>query len=334
MYSFKNDYSEIAHPEILKTLLENCDAQFNGYGFDFVSERLEKQISEKCGCKLHLYFLGGGTITNMILIDKVLNNYQTVIAVDSGHINVHETGAVEASGHKIITVKGENGKITSQGIIELCNAHIDCHMVMPKMVYISNASEIGTIYTKKELEDIYQTCQEYNLKLFIDGARIGTALMSKNNDMTLKDIAANCDAFYIGGTKNGLPYGEALLIKDEMINQDFFYHLKNKGGMFAKTYVLALCFERLFKDDLFFQLANHSDEMAQIIYQGINKKENILYPVDANMLFVYVGDENIKKINKEFAVEQWGQGTIRIVTSFNTSKNECLRLVKLLNELM
>lgn len=334
MFNFKNDYSYIAHPIVLNALLKNCDKVYNGYGFDEETKELEKYFSKICGCDLHLYLLGGGTITNMILIDKVLNNYQTVISVDSGHINVHETGAVEASGHKIITVKGVNGKITSEGINELCQKHADCHMVMPKMVYISNATEVGTVYTKKELAEIYQTCQKRGLKLFIDGARIGTALASQDNDMSLKDIANNCDAFYIGGTKNGLPYGEALLIKDETINNDFYYHLKCKGGMLAKSYVLSLCFKAIFKDDLYFALAKHSVDMAKYIFNGLNKKEKVLYPVNANMLFIKVNKEYIKQLQEEFNVEVWDEEAIRIVTSFNTTKEACDALIKQLNKIL
>lgn len=241
MYSFRNDYSEGAYPEILKRLSEENKKQHLGYGEDEICKEAKKRVHQKLKndeCDIH--FLVGGTQTNLTVISSALRPFEAVITVDSGHINVHETGAIEATGHKVIVVKGKDGKITPDGIHQAVKIHTDEHMVKPKMVYISNATEIGTIYTKKELEEIRKVCDEYKLYLFMDGARLGAALTSSENDLRFEDLCTYCDVFYIGGTKNGALFGEAIVIVSDKLKSDFRYMIKQRGGMLAKGWLIGV----------------------------------------------------------------------------------------------
>ena len=231
MYSFKNDYSEGALPAIMELLNKSNFEQTNGYGEDYFCEEAKKKIKDRLqykACDVH--FLVGGTQTNLTVIASALRPYEAVIAADTGHINVHETGAIEASGHKVLTVKGTDGKVTSEAVRKVVLDHEDEHMVKPTMVYISNATEIGTMYLKEELQELYATCKELGLYLFMDGARLGSALMAQNNNITWEDLCSLCDVFYIGGTKNGTLFGEALVIVNEELKKDFRYMIKQRGG--------------------------------------------------------------------------------------------------------
>ena len=235
MYSFKNDYSEGALPAIMELLNKSNFEQTNGYGEDYFCEEAKKKIKDRLqykACDVH--FLVGGTQTNLTVIASALRPYEAVIAADTGHINVHETGAIEASGHKVLTVKGTDGKVTSEAVRKVVLDHEDEHMVKPTMVYISNATEIGTMYLKEELQELYATCKELGLYLFMDGARLGSALMAQNNNITWEDLCSLCDVFYIGGTKNGTLFGEALVIVNEELKKDFRYMIKQRGGLLAK----------------------------------------------------------------------------------------------------
>lgn len=250
-HRFTNDYSEGAHPRILEALMNTNLTQHTGYGMDEHCQKAAELICRECShiasgadshptirTDLDIHFLVGGTQTNRIVIDAALRPYQAVIAVSTGHINVHETGAVEASGHKVIAVPGENGKLTASAVEKVLSAHRDEHMVQPKMVYISNTTELGTQYTKKELEELSRLCRLKGLYLFLDGARLGSALTSPINDLTMADLADLTDAFYIGGTKNGALFGEALVIRNDSIKKDFRYMIKQNGAMLAKGWLL------------------------------------------------------------------------------------------------
>ena len=336
-YSFRNDYSEVGHPEILKVLLDNAYTQNVGYGFDNITSDLERQVSDICGQEVKVILTSGGTQTNLVVISKILLDYEAVISVDSGHINVHETGAVEGTGHKVLTVPAINGKITPCDIEKIVALHTDCHMVLPKMVYISNSTEVGTVYTKEELEDIYKTCKENNLYLFIDGARLSQALYASN--MTLKDIVDNSDVCYFGGTKNGLPYGEMIIIKNTDISNNFHYHLKNKGAMLAKTYVLSMMFTKLLTNDLYLELGKNAVETCNTLKQGlINLGVEICYPNNTNQLFIKLDNKIVEVLSNMYAFEVWenlgNAKVIRLVTSWATSEDKVLEFLKDIKEII
>ncbi len=338
-YSFRNDYGEIGNPEIIKVLLDSAYEQTVGYGFDPYTEKLERKFRELTKEDLDLYLISAGTQTNMILIDKALSHYEAAIAVDTGHINVHETGAIEGSGHKILTVKGVEGKLTPEEVLEVLIKHSDCHMVIPKLVYISNSTELGTVYRLEELKALYQLCQEKGLYLFIDGARLAAALASKNADYTIVEMAKYSDAFYLGGTKNGVLYGEALLIKNEKLKENFRYHLKNKGGMLAKSYVVAKMFLRLLEDDLYLCQARHANRCADQLIAGIQKLNLSHLPHNhTNQIFLTLRNDVIADLEKDYDFEIWTPGalesTIRLVTSWATDIMMCDQFIQDLEKIV
>lgn len=335
--NFRNDYSEVGHPKILERLIQHTSDLYLGYGEDEVTKELERKMQKLTKQNGHMYLLGGGTQTNLTMLSKMLTNYEAVLSTESGHIHVHETGAIEGSGHKIITVKGKNGKILPEEIEEVMHTYIDCHMVKPKVVYISNATEIGTIYQKEELKRLYKVCRQYHLFLFMDGARLPIALTSKENDLSLKEIADWTDAFYLGGTKNGLPYGEMLFIKDKELDIDFRYHLKNKGAMFAKTFVLSLLFDTYMENDFYLQLANHANFMAEYLRKGLKQsKVEFAYENSTNQLFIVLENRVVEKLEKYYDFEIWKKdkekSTIRLVTSWNTSQQSCEAFLQTLKD--
>lgn len=336
-YSFRNDYSEVGHPEILKVLVDNAYTQNVGYGFDDITNNLEKLVSNICGNDVNIILLSGGTQANLVVISKILASYEAVISVDSGHINVHETGAVEGTGHKVLTVPAVNGKIMPRDIEKVVALHTDCHMVLPKMVYISNSTEVGTVYTKEELESIYATCKKNNLYLFIDGARISQALYASN--MTLKDIVDNSDVCYFGGTKNGLPYGEMIIIKNKEISEHFHYHLKNRGAMLAKTYVLSMMFTKLLTNDFYLELGKNAVSMCNVLKQGLTELGvEICYPNNTNQLFIKLDNEVIDVLKDMYAFEVWEEcgdkKIIRLVTSWATKEDKVLEFLKDIKEII
>src|SRR5690625_4285742 len=274
MYSFKNDYSEGAHPNILKKLIETNLAQQSGYGDDVYSQQAKEIIKQKtANPAASIYFVSGGTQANLLVIASLLQLHEAVISAETGHIYTHETGAIEATGHRIITVDTKDGKLEPSDIEKvLKNYALRPHVVKPKMVYVSNSTEIGTIYSKEELQQLYEYCQAKNLLLFLDGARLGHALTATDNTMTLKDIAALTDVFYLGGTKNGALLGEAIVFNNPNLAPDFDYVIKQKGAMLAKGRLLGIQFLELFQDDLYFRLAEHANKMAQMISYAIKKK--------------------------------------------------------------
>ncbi|MBQ8293111.1 MAG: threonine aldolase [Bacilli bacterium] len=335
-YSFKNDYSEIGHPIVLKELLDDAYIQNNGYGFDENTKMLEKLISEKAFQEVKVVLASGGTQTNLTVISKALARYEAVISVDSGHINVHETGAVEGTGHKVLTVLSVNGKITSQEIERIVNLHQDCHMVLPKMVYFSNATEVGTSYTKQELGNIYKTCKKLGLYVFIDGARLSQAMVAEG--VTLKDMVECSDVFYLGGTKNGLPYGELIVIKNKDIYHNFHYHLKNRGAMLAKTFVVSKMFYTLLSNDLYLELAENANMMAKKLRDGLDKLGfEICYPNKTNQLFVKMDKGLVNKLSSLYAFEVWedfeDSQIIRLVTSWATKEERIVEFLEDLKEI-
>ncbi|TJX15895.1 aminotransferase class I/II-fold pyridoxal phosphate-dependent enzyme [Tissierella creatinini] len=327
MHSFMNDYSEGAHPRILDLLNKYNLEKNGGYGLDDHSDIAKKYIKRELGRDdVDIHFIAAGTLTNVLTISAFLKPYQAVISADSGHINVHETGAVETSGHKVISVPTIDGKLRPDHIIKVLNYHQDEHMVQPKMVYISNTTELGTVYTKEELKAISKCSRENNLILFMDGARLGSALTCKSNDLSLEDIAGLVDVFYIGGTKNGALLGEALVLIRDDLKEDFRYLIKNRGALMAKGFVLGIQFEALFQDSLYFDLAEHANIMACDLTKIISDKDykffikpysNQLFPIFPNAILEKMKDEFVFSIHEKIDEDNTA---IRLVTSWATKE--------------
>ena len=325
MINFKNDYNLIAHNRILEAMLEYNKNTYVGYGLDELSEQAANAIKKHINKDVDIHFLVGGTSANKIVIAHALRPYEAVISVNTGHICVHETGAIEATGHKILTVEGVDGKITPTMIEQVVNTHVDEHMVFPKMVYITQATEIGTLYSKSELIDIYNTCKKNDLYLFLDGARLAVGL--DKSDITLDDLAKYTDVYYIGGTKNGALLGEAVVISKEELKKNFRFSIKQNGGMYAKGYVAGIQFLELFKDGLYFNLGHNSNVMADKLALGLtNRGISLEYPNVTNQLFIRVSNELYNKLNEFVLFELWAdkgnEKVIRFVTNFNTSEKE------------
>lgn len=335
MYSFTNDYSEGAHPQILEALVTTNLEQSPGYGCDSYTEKAKNLIREQIGLQsadVHLFV--GGTQVNLTGISAFLRPHEAAICPHTGHINVHETGAIEATGHKVLTVQSDNGKITPNQLQEVLDQHTDEHMVKPRLVYISNSTEIGTIYQKCELQQLHSFCKEHNLLLYLDGARLGSALTSSMNDLTLNDLATYCDAFYIGGTKNGALFGEAFVICNDQLKTDFRYFIKQRGGLLAKGRLLGIQFTELFKDGLFFTIGKHANETAMIIKDGI---QACGYPflVDSytNQQFPILPNYVVEELSKKYTFTFWSNydenhSVLRLVTSFATTKEQAHAFVQ------
>ena len=341
MYSFRNDYSEGAHPDILKRLLDMNQCQNVGYGEDALCEHAKQMLKEKLQCEdCDIHFLVGGTQANLTVIAAALRPYEAVIAVDSGHINVHETGAVEATGHKVLIADSVDGKITPEGIRKAVHLHEDEHMVKPAMVYISNATEIGTIYHREELTQIAAVCREYGLYLFMDGARMGAALAAEDNDVSFADLCTYCDVFYLGGTKNGALFGEAVVIVNDELKKDFRYMIKQRGGMLAKGWLLGVQFAALFEGNRYIEIAAHANRMAQKLQDAmeacglpffIKTTTNQIFPILPNML--------IEELQKEYAFQVWEamdetHTAMRFVTSWATEEKEVDQFIEFVNALL
>ncbi|MDF2856284.1 MAG: threonine aldolase [Neobacillus sp.] len=335
MYSFKNDYSEGAHPRILNALLESNLVQDEGYGEDqFSREAIEllKGIIGRTDVDIHL--LSGGTQTNLTAISAFLRPHEAAIAANTGHILGHETGAIEATGHKILSIDVDDGKLTPSAIQTTLELHTDEHMVKPKLVYISNSTEIGTIYNKKELEQLNEYCKLKNLLLYMDGARLGSALCSEESDLTLNEISSLVDAFYIGGTKNGALLGEALVICSDILKEDFRYHIKQKGGLLAKGRVLGIQFLELFRDNLFFELALHANKMADMLRDAlITENYTFLTHAPTNQIFPIFPNAIINELQRKYAFHIWekideNNSAIRLVTSWATKEEAVIAFTK------
>ena len=329
MIYFNCDYTEGAHPSIIEKLAETNMEQTIGYGMDEHCKHAAELIKAACSAPdADVHFLVGGTQTNVTVIDAALRAHQGVICASSGHINVHETGAVEASGHKCITIPSEDGKVYEPQVREILANHYanggDEHMVQPKMLYISNPTEWGTIYKKDELIALYELCQEYGIYLFLDGARLGYGLMCKENDLTLEDVAQYTDVFYIGGTKVGALFGEAVVITNSQLKPDFRYAIKQHGGMLAKGRLLGVQFETLFTNGLYFEIAKHAMVMAERIADKLEElgvEFTVASPT--NQIFVALPKRVVEELGKTYKFEPMGakdeeRDIIRICTSWAT----------------
>ena len=311
MLYFNNDYAEGCHQSILDALVNTNMEQTLGYSEDSYCAAAREKIRKACGNdNLAVHFLVGGTQTNTTVIAAILRPWQGVLSAVSGHINCHEAGAIESTGHKVITLPTTNGKITAQQVRDYVEWHKHDesteHIVQPGMVYISHPTEGGTLYTKAELTELYGTCREYGLPLFIDGARLGYGLMADESDMTLPELARLCDVFYIGGTKVGALFGEAVVIMNESLKKDFRFIMKQRGGRMAKGRLLGVQFDALFTDDLYFKISRHAIEMAhQIRDIFVSAGYPLLFDSPTNQQYPIMPDTELAEIGKRFGYEYW-----------------------------
>lgn len=333
MYRFECDYSESCHPAILQRLAETNFIQSPGYGEDDFCAAAKALIRKECdlsedACDIH--FMVGGTQTNLTVIASLLRPYQGVLSADSGHINVHETGAIEATGHKVLAVPTPEGKLTAGDIQAAHDAYYGDatkdHIVQPAMVYISWPTETGLLYSKAELTAISQTCRKLGWPLYIDGARMGYGLMSEACDLSLPEIARLCDAFYIGGTKQGLLMGEALVFTDPKLSVGYRCMMKNRGGMLAKGRLLGIQYQVCFEDGLYFRMAEQADRYAMAIRKAFAEKGcEFLYPSMTNQQFPILPDAWLERLEKDFAYSFWqrvdeNHCAVRFCTSWATQQ--------------
>ena len=336
-FSLKNDYSEGCHPRILETLGKTNLKQEIGYGEDEYSKKAIQLIRRKLNNpKASIHFASGGTQVNLIVISSILKPYESVVSATIGHIATHEAGAIEATGHKINTIETKDGKLTPQLIKPVLDFHSDEHMVKPRLVFISNSTEVGSVYTKSELKRLSDFCKKNNLLLYLDGARLGSALTSKQNDLTLADISKLVDIFYIGGTKNGALLGEAIIISNDKLKdlkEEFRFHLKQRGALLAKGRILGIQFLELFKDDLFFKLGKHANLMALKLAKGIKDAgyDFLTKPV-SNQIFPIFPKKVFAKMSRKYDFYAWqetkGKKIVsRLVTSWATKESDINKFI-------
>ena len=344
MIRFNCDYLEGAHPRILETLAETNFVQTPGYGEDEYCEHAREIIKDKCGAPdAYVQFLVGGTQTNLTVIASVLRPYQGVISAETGHINVHETGAIESTGHKVLALPSENGKITAAQVQEYYDAHwadeSHEHIVQPGMVYISHPTENGTLYTKEELKALYETCQKLGLPVFLDGARLGYGLMSNGTDVMLKDVAAYTDVFYIGGTKVGALFGEAVVITNPALTKDFRYMIKQRGGMLAKGRLLGIQFSTLLEDGLYEEIAGKAVKQAMRLKEAfLEKGFPLLYDSYTNQQYPIMSNCQLEQLREKYSFEMWTKldeeySAVRFCTSWATRDEDVDALIADLEEL-
>lgn len=337
---FNCDYTEGAHEKIMNALTQTNLLQTIGYGEDYFCENARESIKKACeNDNIDVHFLVGGTQTNFTVISSILRPYQGVIAPNTGHINVHETGAIEARGHKVLALDcSADGKITSNQIETYCKNHYECaeaeHIVQPGMVYISQPTENGAIYSKNELISIKKVCEQYDMPLFVDGARLGYALASEENDVTLKDLCEICDVFYIGGTKCGALFGEAVVISNDKLKKDFRYNIKQNGGMLAKGRLLGLQFGCLFEDNTYIEICKKAVDQAKYIANScVEYGFKLLTNSPTNQQFVIFSNDILQKLSKKYVLTFWEKvdethSAVRICTSWATKDENVKALLE------
>ena len=341
MLSFENDYSEGAHPKILQRFIETNMEQVPGYGNDPYCESAKAKIREACNCpEAEIFFLVGGTQTNAVVIDSMLQAYEGVVSAQTGHVNAHEAGAIEYTGHKVLSIPQYEGKMKASDL----EAYLKIfwqdesheHMVFPGMVYISHPTEYGTLYSKQELTDLSAVCRRYEIPLYLDGARLGYGLMSKSTDVTLPDIAELCDVFYIGGTKVGALCGEAVVFTKHNMPKYFVTHVKQHGALLAKGRLAGVQFDTLFTDNLYFEISRHAIEMAELLKQGLAEK-GYTFHLDSptNQQFIVLDDEQYNELQKQVRCCFWEKPddthtVVRFATSWATPKENIDKLMELL----
>ena len=343
MIRFECDYTQGAHPLIMERLLETNLEQTCGYGEDDYCKHAAELIKEACANdNIDVHFLVGGTQTNATVISSVLKGYQGAVCADTGHINVHETGAVEATGHKVLALPNIDGKINAKMVEDYVSGHYNdvtaSHMVQPGMVYISLPTESGTMYSKKEIMDIFDVCRKYDMCFFIDGARLGYGLTSEINDISLNDLCKYSDIFYIGGTKVGALFGEAVIISNDAYKKDFRYNIKRHGGLLAKGRLLGIQFETLFTDDLYFRISKNAIDMAMKLKKAFTDMGYELFADSyTNQQFVYLDDSKAEQLSKKYTFSLWGEyngkKAYRFCTSWATTNTQIEQLINDLKEL-
>ena len=331
MIYFNNDYSEGCHEAVLRKLIETNMEQTSGYGSDQYCKNTAQMICSLCDDqRLDVHFLVGGTQTNLTVIAAALRPHQGVLGANTAHVQVHETGAIEATGHKVLSLASDDGKITAAQVDAAVTAHFADeaaeHMVQPKMVYISNPTELGTIYSLAELEALSATCKKHGLYLFLDGARLGYGLTAEGNDITMADLARLCDVFYIGGTKVGALFGEAVVISNPAIKQDFRYLIKQHGGMLAKGRLLGIQFGVLLENDLYFEIAKRANALADQLRETLDELGYpLLVPGVTNQVFPIFPDELLEKLSENFSFTEQERvdadhRAVRFCTSWATTQ--------------
>ena len=343
MIRFECDYTQGAHPLIMERLLETNLEQTCGYGEDDYCKHAAELIKEACANdNIDVHFLVGGTQTNATVISSVLKGYQGAVCADTGHIKVHETGAVEATGHKVLALPNIDGKINAKMVEDYVSGHYNdvtaSHMVQPGMVYISLPTESGTMYSKKEIMDIFDVCRKYDMCFFIDGARLGYGLTSEINDISLNDLCKYSDIFYIGGTKVGALFGEAVIISNDAYKKDFRYNIKRHGGLLAKGRLLGIQFETLFTDDLYFRISKNAIDMAMKLKTAFTDMGYELFADSyTNQQFVYLDDSKAEQLSKKYTFSLWGEyngkKAYRFCTSWATTNTQIEQLINDLKEL-
>jgi threonine aldolase len=339
MYSFTNDYSEICHPNILRRLLLENDNQFSGYSEDQISDDAKTKIKGLLkDNNVDIHFLTGGTQTNLITILNCLNVHQGVISANTGHIATHESGAIEATGHKVLTIDSADGKLypkeVEQMMVDFENNETFEHVVEPGMIYISLPTEVGTIYSKKELKELHKLAKKYKIPFFIDGARLASALTSKENDIRFNEMTKLCDMFYIGGTKCGAMIGECLVIVNDSYKKHFRPLMKQRGALLAKGFVLAIQFDELFKDDLYFTIGHHENDLADKINESLLKGGIQMFQNQVtNQIFPILKNDKIKELKKNYNFHIWekideSNSVIRLCISYATNENVVNNLIK------
>ena len=337
MIHFECDYACGAHPAVMKALVETNQEQHCGYSEDERCETARQMIRELCHCpEAAVHFVVGGTQANLLVIKAGLRSFEGVLCADTGHINVHETGAVEATGHKVLPLPSVEGKITAAQVREAVllqreDASFE-HIVRPAMVYISHPTEIGTLYTKDELTALSDTCHELGLSLFVDGARLGYGLAA-DETVDLPFLAKVSDAFYIGGTKCGLLFGEAIVIPNPAIARDFRYHIKQRGAMLAKGRLFGVQFEAMLRDHLYVEASRKANEQAQQIKQAfVDKGYPLFCDTKANQVFIVLPNEAVEALQKKYVITYWGKvddenAAVRLVTSVCTRDEDVAALL-------
>ena len=342
MVSFESDYIAGAHPEVLRRLMETNTEPLPGYGSDPYCESAKEKIRKAVGMpEAEVWFLTGGTQTNAVVISTLLADYEGVIAAKTGHVSVHEAGAIEYTGHEVLEIPQKDGKIAAETLKEYLKVYYGDesheHMTFPGMVYISHPTEYGTLYTKTELEHIAAVCREYKMPLYLDGARLAYALMSHDTDLTLSDIARLCDVFYIGGTKVGALCGEAVVFTKGNMPKHFLTSVKKRGALVAKGRLLGVQFDALFTDDLYFRIGRHAIEMAEKM-KGIFRKYGIPFFIQSptNQQFVILENRWMKEIGQKVAYSFWEKPddehtVVRFATGWSTTDEDLQALDKALS---
>lgn len=343
MLYFLSDYSQGAHPKVMEALMRTNMEHSDGYGLDPHCEHAAEMIKELIGvedCQVHM--MVGGTPCNVVTIAASLRPYEAVISPRTGHIYVHETGAVEATGHRVIAVESVNGKLTPERIDQAWEEFSDEHTLKPKMVYLSQPTECGSIYRKAELTAICNKCRERGLLLYVDGARLGAALTAEDNDLSIRELARLCDAFYIGGTKNGALFGEALVIRDPAMNDHFRFMIKRHCSMLAKGRLIGVQFEALLEggeNSVYFEMAAHANAMAKLLREELTALGIGFYSDSpTNQIFPILPAPVVKELEKEVAFHIWapekdGMIPIRLVTAWGTEKRDIEELVQIIKRL-